>query len=295
MLKWVAAVIAAVLILGEVAARAVGLGSPPLSITHPTIEYMFAPNQDVMRFHHRVLINQWGMRSEPVEKTKGDRNEFRVLALGDSVLNGGVLTDQSDLATTILSSGSTRILNVSAASWGPQNMLAYVKTFGFFDADMTVIVLSSHDAGDVPTFAPLDPNTHPTSRPLFALQEAIVRYLPRCLPHLSGTQEAEPAAPAPQSDAAIPALKELLALARSQGPVCVILHATRDELRAGGNAEGLAQIEAASAAAGARTVRDAQLVDAGRSYLDDIHLSPAGQRDLAAAFHLCLDGERAGR
>ena len=49
---------------GEWFARSVlGLGDPPLSITHPRIEYLYAPNQDVQRFGKRFLVNDYSMRS----------------------------------------------------------------------------------------------------------------------------------------------------------------------------------------------------------------------------------------
>lgn len=47
---------------------------------------------------------------------------------------------------------------------------------------MVVLVASSHDVTDNPTFAPPDPNTHPTKKPLLALTEGLTRYLPRYLP-----------------------------------------------------------------------------------------------------------------
>lgn len=45
---WSIASIVAIVVGGEVFARLyLGLGTPPLSISHPAIEYMFKPNQDV--------------------------------------------------------------------------------------------------------------------------------------------------------------------------------------------------------------------------------------------------------
>ena len=196
MKKWIVALIAVCLLAvgGEWGARSVlGLGDPPLSITHPRIEYLYAPNQDVRRFGKRILINAFGMRSEPFGLSKG-ADELRVLVFGDSVVNGGNLTDHNDLATTRLAhdlrpvAGGRRVVvgNVSAGSWGPGNWLAYSQTYGFFDADVVVLVASSHDLGDNPTFAPLDPNTHPTRKPLLALTEGLTRYLPRYLPAFLG-------------------------------------------------------------------------------------------------------------
>ena len=175
---------------GEWWARAVlGLGDPPLSITHPRIEYLYAPNQDVRRFGKRFFVNDYSMRSAPLAARKG-ADERRVLVFGDSVVNGGNLTDHQDLATTRLAhdllpfAGGNKVVvgNVSAGSWGPGNWLAYSQTYGFFEADVVVLVASSHDVADNPTFAPLDPNTHPTRKPLLALTEGLTRYLPRYLP-----------------------------------------------------------------------------------------------------------------
>ncbi|WLT39310.1 hypothetical protein NON20_06955 [Synechocystis sp. B12] len=97
-----------------------GLGDPPLSVTHPTIEYMFKPNQDAIRFGNRFRTNSYGMRSEELPKSKND-SELRVLVFGDSVINGGNLTDQSDLATEIVKSEISQnkeltIANISAGS-----------------------------------------------------------------------------------------------------------------------------------------------------------------------------------
>lgn len=177
---------------GEVFARfALGLGTPPLSVTHPTIEYMFKPNQDVFRFGNRVLINSYGMRSSDFALRKPSQNEFRIMVFGDSVLNGGAQTDQTDLATTVVSQRLHKELarpvvvgNISAGSWGPGNWLAYVREYGFFDADAIVLVASSHDAADNPTFAPLNLNTHPVTAPYSALVEGVTRYLPRYFPNL---------------------------------------------------------------------------------------------------------------
>lgn len=78
-----------VIVLGELFARFyLGLGDPPLSVAHPTIEYMFKPNQDVYRFGNRQLYNRYGMRSPYFDREKSD-DELRILVIGDSVVNGG--------------------------------------------------------------------------------------------------------------------------------------------------------------------------------------------------------------
>jgi lysophospholipase L1-like esterase len=180
-------------ISGELFCRYIlGLGDPPLSITHPKIEYMYKPNQDVNRFGNRILINQYGMRTENFSPHKQSTQESRVMIFGDSVVNGGNLTDHQRLATTIVqnklkNSNNNPVIvgNISAGSWGPGNWLEYAKEYGFFEADTIVLVISTHDYVDNPTFAPLNPNTHPQHKPICALIEGFTRYLPRYLPILN--------------------------------------------------------------------------------------------------------------
>lgn len=180
-------------ITGEILARYVlGLGSPPLSVQHPRIEYIFKPNQDLYRFGNHFVVNQYGMRTEPFSALK-EPGELRLMCFGDSVLNGGSQTDQADLATNLVkdrlvSKGYENVIvgNISAGSWGPGNWLAYAKEYGFFDADIIVLVVSSHDHVDIPAFQPLDKNTHPTEKPVSALIEGLERYLPRYLPRIGG-------------------------------------------------------------------------------------------------------------
>jgi len=168
---------------GEIFARYyLGLGTPPLSMSHPSIEYMFKPNQDVYRYGHHFIINQYGMRSEPFTKNKGS-NELRVMVFGDSVVNGGNPTDQADIATSILKERLTKIVNknvvvgnISAGSWGPGNWLAYAKEYGFFEPDIVALVISSHDYIDNPSFGTLNKYTHPTENPASALMEGIEKY-----------------------------------------------------------------------------------------------------------------------
>ena len=113
-------------------------------------EYIAQPNQDRFRFRNHIKYNSFSMRSEAV-----DSAAVLILGFGDSVINGGVLTDQDSLATTILSDSLTKIhrnkiqfLNVSAGSWGPDNCFAYLKKYGDFGAKSIYLFVSSHDAYD---------------------------------------------------------------------------------------------------------------------------------------------------
>ncbi|MER9628388.1 hypothetical protein [Mesorhizobium sp. M0296] len=265
------------LVCGELFCRYyLGLGTPPLSITHPTIEYMWAPNQDLYRFGNHVLINKFGMRSSdfPIEKPSG---EFRALVVGDSVIGGGALTDQAELATDILSVDGALYLNASAGSWGPQNEEAYINQFGTFNADMLILVLSTHDAGDVPSFAALNPATHPTETPWFALSEAASRYLPRYMPWREAPKEI--VRPAAKS-----ALAAIARMTRLNIPVCVITHADRLENSSGIRGDGYSDI--VSGVSSVLIIDDAHFI-ADSGYRDVIHLNKEGQTGLSRAMAKC--------
>ena len=166
-----------------------GLGTPPLYILDSEIGYLLKPNQNLYRFGNHFLTNMYSMRSEYFPKTKGNKNELRILVIGDSVINGGNPTDQNDLATTMLQKRLSRklnrnviVANISTGGWNPRNEYEYIKKYGFFDADIVFIVVSSHDYGNGPKTVKLNNNTFPQTKPFSALSEGLTRYLPRYLP-----------------------------------------------------------------------------------------------------------------
>lgn len=274
----------------------IGLGSPPLSIADPQIEYLFAPNQTVHRFGHLVHYNTWSMRSDdfPAHKTRTD--ELRVMVLGDSVVNGGAQTDQSQLATAILQRnlsirlGRTVVVgNISAGSWGPPNLLAYLRRFGLFDADVVAVVLSSHDYADAPTFEPVV-GVHPdfpAHRPWCAAWEALTRYATRSLPgFVRGSNLAEPQSAPPKQrdiDWSISALLDIIRLAEDAGAKVVLAqHLELGELSAGRPAVGHAVIADAVRKVG---IEPFDLEPAGTTaqlYRDNIHPNVNGQARMAA-------------
>ncbi|MEM8782810.1 MAG: SGNH/GDSL hydrolase family protein [Planctomycetota bacterium] len=167
------------LIMGEWVARfGLELGDPVLMQSHPSIEYLPQPNQDVRVAGTRHRINAFGMRSD--DPPPADQRALRVLVLGDSVINGGRRTDHAELATTLAQAalseqlgGPVWVGNASAGSWGPGNWLAYVDTFGTFDADIAVLVVSPHDLGDTPQFLASTAESLTTRKPWTALGEAL--------------------------------------------------------------------------------------------------------------------------
>ena len=202
-----AGAVLALLLAGEAIARwGLGLGDPPLYEAHPQLEYRLKPLQDVRRFHNRVAINAYGMRSAPLTPEPAPHTR-RILLFGDSVLFGGSQLDQPLIASerlpALLASAAPagkakprlEIANISAGSWGPGNWLAWARLYGFLGASDVLLLLSNHDARDNPTFAPLDAN-HPERRPASALVELLQRYLwPRAAERLPGLIPAPPAPP----------------------------------------------------------------------------------------------------
>ncbi|TLV02667.1 hypothetical protein [Dyadobacter luticola] len=139
--------------VAEVVLRvAFGFCNSPLYISDPDFEYIYAPNQDVKRFGSTLRTNHFSMRNEEIAPS----DSIVILLIGDSVVNGGSLTDQDSIASTILERRflkdyhkKVRVLNISAGSWGPDNVAAYLKKFGTFKAKLMCLVTSSHDAHDI--------------------------------------------------------------------------------------------------------------------------------------------------
>ncbi len=275
-----------------------GLGDPPLSIADREIEYLFAPNQEVRRLGNRIHYNAHSMRADDFPKHKADPRELRVLAIGDSVLNGGAQTDQANLATSILQRRLTDALgrpvvvgNVSAASWGPINQAAYVKRFGLFDADVLLIIISSHDYADFPT-----PEQEvgvqlglPDRKPLLALQEVLIRYV---WPRISGmTADATvPDERPPEQthvDASLSALREMIDRARSSGAAVVVAqHWDLDEQSGKPMGPGHEMIRKLATDLGATVVQLGPAFRAAREageepMRDVIHPNTSGQRVIA--------------
>ena len=300
---------------GELVARlGLGLGDPPLSDAYPDLEYAFRPGT-YRRFGNTIRINSHHMRSDEFPDRKERPDEFRVLLMGDSVVNGGALTDQADLASEVLRERLTRALgrpavvgNVSAGSWGPGNLLAYARRFGLFDADVVVVVLTSMDAGDVPTgraVVGVDPS-FPARRPWSALGEAVTRYL---LPRIQPAGSPMDATPAPDAGPEAFArgmrdLGELADLVSASGARLVIAHfPDRGELAG-------SMLPGHDAIAGLAAERDIPFVELSPAIAaavaagsepyrpgDSIHPNAAGQRIIADSLLLTIatiGGQRDG-
>ena len=281
----VASALLGLVIVGEAAVRLIG-GDKLLYRADPGIEYLPAPDQALSRQGIAYRTNAWGMRSDPAAEAKPD-DVFRVLVVGDSIVFGHDNIGHGDLATTLLSSmrmeDGRRIeaLNVSATSWGPGNMLAWLDRFGTLDADAIVLVLSTHDLEDDRTFKPLGRDTFPQSMPVSALAGWLER---RLIP--------DPAANAPDdprsggdAHAALPALMQRVAAAPMGG--CLIIHPTAEEWKSPTPVAEEQRLETTALGAGLAVFYGRTFIDNASDYSDGIHLSPAGQKDLARAISAC--------
>lgn len=192
--KWFYIVLLLLLVLAEVVLRfGAGLGNIPVYVNNKNYEYMYAPNQDLYRFHNHVKTNNLGLRSK--EALKSD--VIRILKFGDSVINGGPHVDQDNLSTTILENELTRkyqkpvrVFNISAQSWGPDNAFAFLKQHGHFGSRIFVLVFSSHDLHDNMHFKKVVGNHRawPASQPWCAFTDGFNRYL---IPKVKGWFGAE--------------------------------------------------------------------------------------------------------
>ncbi|MBP0019622.1 MAG: SGNH/GDSL hydrolase family protein [Cyanobacteria bacterium SBLK] len=161
-----------------------GLGNPILSQSDVAMGYRFQPNQDITRFGNKIIYNQYSQRSDRIASLK-PKNTLRILMIGDSVLNGGMLTDQVQTISEQLEArikninGNVEVLNASAGSWGIGNQLGYLQKFGTFDSDLLILQIGTHDLTQ-PTSAGdrvgIDPS-YPDRKPLLALQELFSRYI----------------------------------------------------------------------------------------------------------------------
>jgi hypothetical protein len=239
----------------------IGLGDPPLMMADPAMHYRYVPSQTCMRLHHLVHYNAYSMRSDDFPPHKIDPTELRIVMIGDSVINGGSMTDQSDLVSGLLQKSLSDDLhrpvvvgNASAGGWGPPNELGWLQTFGTLDADIVILVLSSHNYGNAPQW-PLPIGMafdSPTRKPLLAWEEFLERYASRLTfspPPEGFVEEATPR----QSDVnwCFWSIQQIIKIAHAGGALVIVAqHAQRMEV--GGHWKpGHAYNEAAARSAGA--------------------------------------------
>lgn len=187
-------IIGAVALL-EVGLRYVGFGNPLLYQADEEMGYLLSPNQKVRRMNNRIWINEYSMRSDPLEK-KRPENTLRIFLLGDSIANGGWWTDQSETISSLIEQqlknskySQVEVLNASANSWGPRNQLAYLKQYGFFESQVVILLLNTDDFyTSVPSSEKVGKDiNYPDHKPALAISKLLSRYIPSSKPTTDNT------------------------------------------------------------------------------------------------------------
>ena len=265
-----------------------GFAHAPLYQASDKWEYMACPNQDGYRFGNHYHYNSYGQRSE-----EPDSSKTIVLGLGDSVIFGGVMTDQDSTATYIFNKiTGMQMLNISAGSWGPDNCAAYLKHYGTFGAKAMFLLVSSHDAHDNMDFQPVVGRhvSYPDKQYWCAWAELIDRYvIPRTIGKLFAHKKTDydPDQKVLNDIGGIhkkgktfnPGFRQLKEIADSvQIPLIVCLHPEKQELISGRyNKEGQEIINWCIS----NSVAIVKELDEGIKedmYRDDIHTNSKGQR-----------------
>lgn len=255
----------------------------------PYYEYIAQPDQDRLRFRHHIQYNSLSMRSaEP------DTSAIAILGCGDSVINGGMLTDQDSLATTMLSNSLSKafrrkvqFLNISAGSWGPDNCQAYLEHTELPRPSAIVLFVSSHDAHDNMSFKNVVGvrKGFPSSQYPSAIVELVDRYV---IPRIwkPKTNSFAELGIDKGGDGFNRGFLGMLSYADSLGvPLVIHLHAERSEIMAGRyNAQGQEIIRFAQEL-DIRLVQDLEHGASVGHLRDNIHPDDRGQRHLA---HLVL-------
>ncbi|HTF20502.1 MAG TPA: hypothetical protein VK658_20660 [Chryseolinea sp.] len=287
--KWIFAITTiALIVIAETLLRTLwGFGSMVLFYDDPDFEYLAKPNQERMRFGNHISYNEQSMRSNPLLSS----DECVVLGFGDSVINGGTLTDQDSLATSIVENqfaGKIRFLNISAGSWGPDNCAAYLRTHGDFQAKMIILVVSSHDAHDNMTFEKTSGvhESYPDHQYPLAIVEVLDKYI---IPRIRGMISS-----VPQGDNLMinkngvgfnSGFQEFLEYTQKTGiPLLICLHAEKAEVDDHAfNAQGK-EILDFCVRNKINVITGFEIGEKPEYYRDEIHLNEKGQKAWVDAF-----------
>lgn len=286
--KWVLGLLVVLVLLATtelVLRMGFGFGDAVLMRADPDYEYIALPSQDRHRFGRHIIYNSLSMRSD-----EPDSNAVIILGCGDSVINGGSLTDDDSLATTILSDRlsqawgrKVQVLNISAGSWGPDNCAAYLARTDLPKASGLILFASSHDAHDNMSFKQVvGVRKHfPAEQYAVAIGELVDRYvLPRIVKQSSSTDEELGIDKGEEGfNTGFLALKRY---ADERGiPFLVYLHAERSEINAGRyNSQGQEIIRFVDEH-GIPLVMDMDHGVRTEELRDRIHPDDAGQRRMA--------------
>jgi lysophospholipase L1-like esterase len=281
--------LASIATLFEIAARVSGLGYPVLSQKDEFCAYRFRPNQRRIVLGKHISYNRWSQRSPDYDEAPA-AGRMRVYLIGDSVVNGGVATDQADTVGAKLERelGNAEVLSASAGSWGMQNELGYIREFGLFHSNVAVLEIGANDLDQLPSTSDrvgVSPD-YPDHRPAVALAYVFERMLLPRLGVYQGPSEIPASAGPAQVDANVRAANEMVALFRQNSASAIVVYVpTSDNGIAGAKERFLSQL------------RDCEVVDFQlgwnrRYYRDANHLNETGNDALANAISRAISQAR---
>lgn len=267
-----------VILFAELSLRLIGLHTLPVYDRSDNYEYCTKPNQRCEILGKTLTSNSVGLRGElPSQSAKSI-----VWYCGDSVIHGGVHTDDDSLATFIWDKRvesklqhSIATVNISQGSWGPDNTFAFVQEHAskLGNPDLLVLALSSHDWDDTMTFCY---SGHTRDMPgkiytaLYGLWNKYFGPTSLCIPE--GTANSQN-----------PGLNKWLLWSKSKNiPMVVYFHPTRNELlRQTRDTRGALLKEWL-------TTNDVDFIDGMEflnvsDYRDNIHPNEKGQKRMAKA------------
>ena len=269
-----------VIIIIEILGRVLGITNPPLYIESPEFQYMYAANQNVTFYGNKIQTNEYSMRSLPLSQD----DYLRILLIGDSIIHGGKHTDQDSLASTLLEDSLSvrfkrkiRVLNISGGGWGPDNIFAYLKKYGSFNASLMVLVVSNHDytsrmghekiVGIATDF--------PAKRPVSVLIDLCDKYLfSKLHKNRSGIDHSV-------ANVRNPGFDSLVAYADKNGiQLKAVLHPTKTEIMQHSLYPGALKIAQFFDSCTIPVLSEISNNSRNSNYLDEIHYNEKGQRFL---------------
>ena len=226
--------------------------------------------------------------------------------MGDSVVNGGVLTDHKDLATTILqeqldpSRTKIQVCNIGVGSWGPGNCVGYFRKYQHIIGtnDILVVEVNSHDLWEDDPKQTGGRNigkdiAMPDHKPWCALWDGFGRYLMPRIRIILGLSKVNTKVDVPkweedskneQAKYNLIMLDELFSLP-FRGKALLIWR-SRQEVRNGSETAGESAFRLWAKSRGIQVI--SVEANADEDYRDKIHPNPYGQKKIAEAIYRTL-------
>jgi len=270
----------------------IGVNQRPLYQADDTIEYLLQSNQQLTRFGNQYDVNEHHMRSAPFPDDYFGAGKLRIMVYGDSIINGGTKLDQNEIATSLLQKQLSEqqinayVGNISAGSWGPENILEYIRKHGTYKADVAIVVLSSHDAFDVPTFTELGRQSHPIQHNNFSFYELYLKYIAKRSPFIASANVQQQKKAIQQNNENNKLTELILSLKKQVKTILIVQHYSMRELKKEALPLGHKIINKSCVLTKVICIDllSAYSNSVKNIYLDDLHLNTEGQRLLSSAF-----------